>query len=100
MARSLSAKLIQNVPPAAKLITQQKNVGVVPVPTFVQNGIERTPMIRSPPKTKTPAPKPRNPQRPHQANRHPRSLNQKTNFATTPSLRPNVDTTICHIRPS
>ena len=38
MARSLSAKVIQNVPPAAKLITQQKNVGVVPVPTFVQNG--------------------------------------------------------------
>ena len=67
MARSPNAQLIQNVPPATKLITQQRNVGVVQGPTFVQNGIERTPTIRSPLKTKTPALKTKN-QHLHQAN--------------------------------
>ena len=86
MARSLNAHFIQNVPPATKLTTQQRNVGVVQVPTFVQNGIERTPTIRSPLKTKTPQLKTKNQQHLHQANPIQKSLTQKTNFATTPKF--------------
>ena len=87
MARSLNAKLIQNAPPAAKPIIQQRNVGVALVPIFVQKEIDKSPLkIRSPLKTKALAPRMKNPQRPHHANRIPKSLNQKTNFATTPNL--------------
>ena len=86
MARSLNAQLIQNVPPAAKLTTQQRNAGTVPELTFVPNGIDRTPKIRSPLKTKTSAPKTKNLQHLHQASQIRRSLIQKTNFATTPKM--------------
>ena len=87
MGRSLNAKFIQNAPPAAKPTTQQRNFGVALAPIFVQKEIDKTPpKIRSPLKTKALAPRTKNPQRPHQANRIPKSLNQKTNFATTPNL--------------
>ena len=87
MARGLNDKPTQNAPPAGKPIIQQRNVGVALVPTFVQEEIDKTPpKIRSPLKTKALAPRMKNPQHPHQANRIPKNLNQKTNFATTPNL--------------
>ena len=55
--------------------------------TFVQKEIDKTPpKIPSPLKTKALAPRMKNPKHPHQANRIPKNLNQKTNFATTPNL--------------
>ena len=73
--------------PTCSKTNHERNVGVVLVPIFVQKEIDKTPpKIRSPLKTKALAPRKKNPQRPHQANRLPKSLNQKTNFATTPNL--------------
>ena len=64
-----------------------RKVGVALVPIFVQKELDKTRRkIRSPLKTKALALRMKNPQRPHQANRTPKSLNQKTNFATTPNL--------------
>ena len=59
---------------------------VVQLPTFVQNGIERTPTIRSRLKTKTPALETKNQQHLRQANPIQKNLIQKTNFATTPNF--------------
>ena len=84
--KNLNAQPIQNVLPAAKLITQQRNAGVVPVPTFVPKEIDRTPKIRSPLKTKALTPKTKNLQHLHQASPIQKSLIQKTNFATTPNM--------------
>ena len=79
MARSLNAQLIQNVPLAAKPITQQRNVDVVPEATFVPKGIDRTPKIRTPLKTETPTLKMTNLKHLHQATPIRRSLEDSKN---------------------
>ena len=80
--KKTNVRLIQKIPSAAKLITQQRSVGVVPELTFVPNGIDRTLKIQSPPKTKAPSQKLKNLQHLHQENRTQRNLIKKTKVAT------------------
>ena len=84
MVKRPNARLIQNVPPAAKLITYPRTVGVMPEIIFVPKEIDSTLKIQSPPKTKAPSLKLKNLQHLHHSNRTQRNLIQKTNFATTP----------------
>ena len=86
MAKSPSVLLTQNVPLAAKQITQQRNVGVVPELTFVPKETDTTPKTRSLQRTKALSQKLRNLQHLLQVNRTPRNPIQKTNFATTPNM--------------
>ena len=86
MVKSPNVQFIQNVPLAAELIIQRRNVGAVPELTFVPKGIDRTPKTQRPPKTKAPSLKSKNVQHLRQANRTQRNLIQETNFATTPNM--------------
>ena len=97
MAQSPNVRLIQNAQTAVKPITQWKNVGVVKAHTFVPNETSKTPRTLQTQTMKEIPLKLKNQSRPHQPNRHPKRLIQRTKFATTPNTQPNVDTTLRNI---
>ena len=97
MAKSPNDQHTQNALHAGRQIIPQRGAGKALEHTCVPRG----------PDLKTNPMKPlamRNPPRSHltlklllQANQPLVKLTQKTDFATAPNKRPNVDTTICHI---
>ena len=83
-ARSLNVQLTQNVPLAGKRITPHKNADEAQERTFVRK--DKTPTKLKLQETGKPPLKVTKHQRPHQAKWPPKSLSQKTNFATTANM--------------
>ena len=100
MAKNHNVRRTRHMIHEGKRITPQNGVGRVLEHIYDPRGTKKTikPMM-IPMRTKNPK-SPTIVKHQLQANQLPKSLNQKTDFATTPNKRLYVGSTICHFRSS